>query len=146
MYVCAHAYVYVLWSPVWDLYERVFLAACDAAQMDVAEECSRALLKKFGQKSLRVRRLFGMREELHGGERLLKAEQVYDGILKEDPTHMGAWKRKVTLFKSVGDITGAIAELNQYVYMCSGRVCIAVGMGCYIQTCFFSALPSTFAS
>ncbi len=42
-----------------------------------------------------------------------KAEQYLDSnILKQDPTNMGAWKRKVCLYKEAGDLHSAIVGIR----------------------------------
>eukprot|EP00455_Lapot_gusevi_P045096 TRINITY_DN5733_c0_g1_i5.p1 TRINITY_DN5733_c0_g1~~TRINITY_DN5733_c0_g1_i5.p1 ORF type:complete len:209 (+),score=32.56 TRINITY_DN5733_c0_g1_i5:193-819(+) len=70
------------------------------------------LIKQFGS-GLRVRRLRGMWLEANGD--FQKADEVYTSILKEDPTNMMAWKRKIALLKAGSPPPVVISELNNYL-------------------------------
>ncbi len=37
----------------------------------------------------------------------------YDELLKEDPTHVAAWKRRISILRRVGHIDKAVEELNE---------------------------------
>lgn len=121
---CSSSSQFVSAASVWDLYERVLLAAADCARPDIADHCLRALIKRFGAKSLRVRTLAGSVFEMDDERtaqsaeletRTREAEKQYDHVLKADPVNMAAWKRKVAVCKAEGDLTSATIELNQYL-------------------------------
>lgn len=58
----------------------------------VYQSCIDKLKARFTEKSLRFRRLLGMRFEAQG--KLDEAQEVYDTILQEDDTNMVKKKRK----------------------------------------------------
>ncbi|KAI8097682.1 TPR repeat protein 35 [Halteromyces radiatus] len=106
-------YTTKLGDEVWPLYEQICIAALDVDDQNLANVCIDHLQKRFGESSLRFRRLLGMRHEAAG--RLDEAQQVYDSILQEDETHMLASKRQIALFKTRNKDQEAVEALTKYL-------------------------------
>jgi len=109
-----------LGDEVWELYERVFIAALECHQndkegktYDVASFCLQSLRAKFGNSSTRYLRLVMMEKESKGlyEDALVNAQK----ILKQDPSNMHAWKRKIAIYKAAKDEEKAIEELAKYL-------------------------------
>ncbi|KAI8068213.1 hypothetical protein BC940DRAFT_273120 [Gongronella butleri] len=102
-----------LGDEVWPLYEQVTIAAFDVGDKELAAHCIEQLHKRFGDTSLRYRRLLGMQHEANG--RLEEAQRVYDEILAEDETNMPASKRQIALLKTRNKTGEMIQALTQYL-------------------------------
>jgi len=100
-----------LGNGIWDLYERVFMAALDCHNHDRRDQCMDALMARFPE-SRRVRMLSGLLKEMHGDYK--GAMSLYEKILDNDPVNVRVWKRKVCIHKAQGHIDDAILELNKY--------------------------------
>uniref|UniRef100_A0A7S3M0G9 ER membrane protein complex subunit 2 n=1 Tax=Spumella elongata TaxID=89044 RepID=A0A7S3M0G9_9STRA len=96
-------------SEVWNLYEQICIAALDNGDSNFANECITILLKKFPNSS-RVGRLVGMQNEQCG--KYEAALEVYTDLLKKNPANLMVLKRKVCVFKAMGDTKRQIEELN----------------------------------
>lgn len=96
---------------IWDMYERVFMAALDCHDNKSRDLCIDALMAKFPD-SNRVRMLSGLMKEVHGDYQ--GAMTDYNGILEQDPVNMRVWKRKICVYKAKGSVEDAIGELNKY--------------------------------
>ncbi|KAG1170665.1 hypothetical protein G6F70_000989 [Rhizopus microsporus] len=91
-------YTSTLGDQVWPFYEQAAIAALDTQNFTLANYCIDKLKHRFTEKSLRFRRLLGMRYEAQG--LLDEAQEVYDSILKEDETNLLASKRQIALLKA----------------------------------------------
>lgn len=100
-----------LGDEVWDMYERVFIAALDCHDHKYRDKCMDALMARFPD-SNRVRMLSGLLIEVHGDYK--GAMDLYNKILDNDPVNIRVWKRKVCIHKAQGNIEDAILELNKY--------------------------------
>jgi len=98
---------------LWDIYEQVFIAALDAHDTSLANDLINKIIKQFGQKSIRIRRLVGMQLEAQG--KWKKAEDLYNSILEEDPANVMAMKRQICIRKAMGDTVTTIKILNEYL-------------------------------
>ena len=74
--------------------------------------CLEALLLKFGNAGLRMRRLLGLHCEYH--QRWEEAVDHYEAVLAADPTSIPAHKRLIAVAKSRGKVDDAIARLVKY--------------------------------
>ncbi|ORZ05471.1 hypothetical protein BCR42DRAFT_337973 [Absidia repens] len=102
-----------LGDEVWPLYEQICIAALDVDDQALANRCIEHLQKRFGESSLRFRRLLGMRHEAAG--RLDEAQQIYDSILQEDETNMLASKRQIALLKARNKDQEVVDALTKYL-------------------------------
>ncbi|KAJ3425108.1 tetratricopeptide repeat protein [Anaeramoeba flamelloides] len=96
---------------LFEVMEQVFLAG-----LDVNLEESNALLLKLQKqfpKSLRVTKLSGLFEEAVGNWK--KAENIYQSILKNNPSDQIAQKRLVCISKAQGNTKLTIQNLNKYL-------------------------------
>jgi len=100
-----------LGEDVWDMYERVFMAALDCHDNKHRDRCIDALIARFPD-SNRVRMLSGLLKEERGD--YTGALELYDIIMEQDPVNMKVWKRKVCIHKAQGCIPDAITELTKY--------------------------------
>ncbi|KAJ4955390.1 hypothetical protein NE237_012173 [Protea cynaroides] len=96
----------------WTLYEQVAIAAMDCQCLDTAEDCVKALKKKFPE-STRVGRLEGL--FLEAKESWADAETVYSSLLEDNPLDQVVHKRRVAMAKAQGNISVAIEWLNKYL-------------------------------
>uniref|UniRef100_A0A5S6Q9Z3 ER membrane protein complex subunit 2 n=1 Tax=Trichuris muris TaxID=70415 RepID=A0A5S6Q9Z3_TRIMR len=96
----------------WLIYEQVYIAALDCANMAVASYCFSALERKF-KKGQRLLRLQAMSLEANG--MLLEAIHIYDTLIKVDPTNPLNYKRKVTSLVALGKVQEAIKELCDHL-------------------------------
>lgn len=94
---------------VWNLYEQICIAALDNGDSKFANECILIMLKKFPDSS-RVGRLVGMQNEQNG--KYEAALEIYTDLLKKNPANLMVLKRKVCVFKAMGDAKREIEELN----------------------------------
>jgi tetratricopeptide (TPR) repeat protein len=94
---------------VWDVYEQVCVAALDCGDLETAESCHSKLKNQFPG-SVRVQKLRGMILEASG--KYSEAFKFYEAALEAEPTSSVLWKRKVAVFKAMGDTDSAISELN----------------------------------
>lgn len=94
---------------MWNLYEQICIAALDNGDSKFANECITILLKKFPNSS-RVGRLVGMQNEQSG--KYEAALEVYTDLLKKNPANLMVLKRKICVFKAMGDTKRQIEELN----------------------------------
>lgn len=101
-----------LGNAVWDLYERVFVAALDAHDYPVAAWCLSTLDAQWPG-STRVARLKGMNSEARG--HFAAADDLYTEFLEDDQANMSLQRRRVACAKGAGDLAGAIKLLNAYV-------------------------------
>ncbi|ORX51597.1 tetratricopeptide repeat protein 35-B-like protein [Hesseltinella vesiculosa] len=102
-----------LGDEVWPFYEQVCIAAMDTGDKDLTNYCIQQLQARFGESSLRFRRLLGMKHEASG--RLEEAQKVYDSILAEDETNMLTSKRQIALLKTRNKIPDMIKALTKYL-------------------------------
>jgi len=105
-----------LGNEVWGVYERVCMSAVDVNDLVLAEQCYKKLRAKFG-KSARVTILEGVILEAQGKH--TQAEVLYDAIIKDDPVHQAASKRKICVAKERGDTVLAIELLNKFLKLSS---------------------------
>ena len=105
-----------LGDELWTIHEQVFVAALDCGRIDLATSCLRALHQQF-PKSLRVRKLRGMRSEAL--EEWDEAKKIYEGILAEDPANLIVRKRHIAVTKAQNVPSETVKELKEYldVYM-----------------------------
>ena len=82
---------------MWSLYEQIYIGALECGDIGLVDECSKRLNKKFPE-SVRVKRLLGMQFEYN--KEYKRALELYDGLLKSNPSNLLILKRKVT---STGD-------------------------------------------
>ncbi|KAI9313869.1 TPR-like protein [Dichotomocladium elegans] len=106
-------YITKLNDQAWPLYEQITIAALDVGDYDLAKHCLAELEARFGENSLRLQRLKGMRLEAEG--KLTEAQAIYDSILERDPTHMLASKRQIVLLKERNKHDEAIEALTKYL-------------------------------
>lgn len=106
-------YTTKLGDQVWPFYEQVAIAALDVQDFVLADYCIDKLKDRFTEKSLRFRRLLGMRYEVKG--QLDEAQEVYDTILQEDDTNMLASKRQIALLKARNKEQEMIDALTKYL-------------------------------
>ncbi|KAG1097768.1 hypothetical protein G6F42_018117 [Rhizopus arrhizus] len=106
-------YTAKLGDAIWPFYEQVAIAALDVQDFSLADTCIDKLKTRFTEKSLRFRRLLGMRFEAQG--KLDEAQEVYDTILQEDDTNMLASKRQIALLKTRNKESDMIEALTKYL-------------------------------
>ncbi|KAI8091064.1 uncharacterized protein B0P05DRAFT_528619 [Gilbertella persicaria] len=106
-------YTSKLGDQVWPFYEQIAIAALDVQDFDLANLCIDKLKERFTEKSLRFRRLLGMRYEAQG--KLDEAQEVYDTILQQDDTNMLASKRQIALLKARNKENEMIEALTKYL-------------------------------
>ncbi|GAA5807069.1 hypothetical protein MFLAVUS_000419 [Mucor flavus] len=106
-------YTSKLGDQIWPFYEQVAVAALDVQDFTLADFCIDKLKERFTEKSLRFRRLLGMRFEAQG--QLDEAQEVYDTILQEDDTNMLASKRQIALLKARNKEQDMIDALTKYL-------------------------------
>ncbi|KAG7556790.1 Tetratricopeptide repeat-containing domain [Arabidopsis suecica] len=96
----------------WTLNEQVAIAAMDCQCLDVAQNCVKALQKKFPG-SKRVGSLEALLLESKGlwGE----AEEAYSSLLEDNPLDQAIHKRRVAISKALGKPSVAIELLNKYL-------------------------------
>lgn len=94
----------------YNLTETAIIAAVDLGQDAKATELFRGLVRKFGSKSVRVRRLQGMLLEAAG--KTDNAMEVYRGVLGENPTDPFVARRLCALHRAGGDYRKAAAALE----------------------------------
>jgi len=99
----------------WRLLERVTICSLELDDKQTAADCIKELTVKFTKNSNRVRILRGMFYETK--DEIKKAQDEYDFILdaKNDPNHMMAQKRKISLLISSRRTTEAIKGLCEYL-------------------------------
>jgi len=94
--------------------EQVLIAAIDLHDQTLGERCYEYLKGRFGNKSLRVRRLLGLGLEADGDYE--EAEKLYNNLLQENPACSFALKRKHCLLKAqVGREMDAMDALKTYL-------------------------------
>ncbi|KAI0231077.1 ER membrane protein complex subunit 2 [Lamellibrachia satsuma] len=103
---------YKLGDELWIVYEQVCIAACDCHQRSLAETCVTALKRQFPS-SCRVHRLEGLL--LESEDDYEGAMEIYQEMLKDDPTNSLVRKRVVSVLKEQNKIAEAIKELNNYL-------------------------------
>nr|AFK46092.1 unknown [Lotus japonicus] len=96
----------------WTLYEQVALAAMDTHSLDVAQDCTKILRKRFPE-SKRVGRLEAMLLEAKGSWEM--AEKACTSLLEDNPVDQTIHKRRVAMAKAQGNISGALDFLNKYL-------------------------------
>ncbi|KAI8375971.1 uncharacterized protein BYT42DRAFT_572949 [Radiomyces spectabilis] len=106
-------YLAKLGDQVWPILEQITIAALDVGDFTLANHCIDQLKSRFSEKSLRFRRLLGMRFEAQG--KLDEAQAIYDSILEEDDTNMLASKRQIALLKARNKPLEAIDTLTKYL-------------------------------
>ncbi len=89
-----------------------------------------------------MQKLQGLLFEAQG--KFAHALATYKQMLEKDPVHVGAWKRRIAIHKSNGDVHEAIIELNNYCrygFVFSFVCCIpTMGSQHHRQSCFTSSL------
>ncbi|EGG18277.1 hypothetical protein DFA_03771 [Cavenderia fasciculata] len=98
----------------YDIVEQVVLALleCNKAK-EASEFIEDRLVKKFGEKSVRVSRLRAM--QLECSNTFGKANDIYVGVLEKYPADQLTMKRQVSILKSKGQYQQAITMLNTYL-------------------------------
>ncbi|KAG8985955.1 hypothetical protein FRB90_004347, partial [Tulasnella sp. 427] len=96
----------------WSFLEQLAAASLDLGRDDIADDCLNQLNDRFPD-SPRVQVLYGMRREAQGD--LMGALKLYDAILEVDEAHAGIWKRRVAVFRQLGDTKRAVEDLCQYL-------------------------------
>ncbi|KAL6989525.1 hypothetical protein U1Q18_015276 [Sarracenia purpurea var. burkii] len=96
----------------WTLYEQVAIAAMDCQCLDVAKDCIKVLQKKFPD-SKRVGRLEAMLLEAKGS--WAEAEKAYSSLLEDNPLDQVIHKRRASMARAQGNLSGAIELLNKYL-------------------------------
>jgi len=97
---------------IWLICEQVYVAALDVGRFDLADVCMSKLCNNFPD-SVRVATLDAMKLEAIGDYD--EALEIYNQLIKENPTNAEVRKRKVGLLKSKGNNTEAIKELCNYL-------------------------------
>lgn len=92
--------------------EQVFIAALDAYDMKIADDCLDTLSEQFPN-SLRIQRLQALK--LEALERYDEALEQLQMIIKHDKTAAAPRKRRVAILKACGRIPEAIRELTEYL-------------------------------
>lgn len=95
----------------------MYIAALEFGDIDLVDQCSKQLCKKFPG-SVRVRRLLGMQYEYNGEYNL--ALDLYDTLLAENPSNLLVLKRKVCAYKSKGDLKAAVLEIHKILKIIYG--------------------------
>ncbi|KAG8928735.1 hypothetical protein FRC02_006518 [Tulasnella sp. 418] len=99
----------------WAFLEQIAFAAMDLGRVEIADDCITQLEERFPD-STRVQVLHGMRLECSGDKKdLLDALQMYDKTLQEDDANAGIWKRRVAVYKQLGDAKSAVEDLCRYL-------------------------------
>ncbi|KAH7849106.1 hypothetical protein Vadar_013062 [Vaccinium darrowii] len=100
----------------WTLYEQVAIAAMDCQCIDVAKDCVKVLQKRFPD-SKRVGKLEALILEAKGS--WAEAEKAYSNLLEDNPLDQVIHKRRATMEKAQGNLSGAVEWLNKYleIYM-----------------------------
>lgn len=96
----------------WTLYEQVAIAAMDCQRLDIAQNCTKVLLKKFPE-SKRVGKLEALLLEAKGLWE--EAEKAYSSLLEDNPLDQVIHKRRVAMAKARGNLSLAIEFLNKYL-------------------------------
>ncbi|KAG8945228.1 hypothetical protein FRC04_001134 [Tulasnella sp. 424] len=96
----------------WSFLEQLTAASLDLGRDDVAEDCLNQLNERFPD-SPRVQVLYGMRREAAGD--LAGALKLYDAILEVEEAHVGIWKRRVAVYRQLGDTKRAVDDLCHYL-------------------------------
>lgn len=102
-----------LGDEAWAINEQVCIAAMDCNVTDLGDKCYKALRVKFGADSVRLGILEGMQYESRGKWDL--AKELYEGLLKLDPTNAAIMKRQVALLIGQSQIPAAIKKMNAYL-------------------------------
>ncbi|VDP02718.1 unnamed protein product [Soboliphyme baturini] len=97
---------------LWIVYEQVYIAALDCANMEVAQDCLSELYKKFN-KSRRLLKLEAMMLEATG--RYPEAVKLYDSLIKMDETNPVYYKRRIAVLMAQGKNASAIRDLCEYL-------------------------------
>jgi len=96
----------------WSFLEQLALAAMDTARYDLADDCINRLDEKFPE-SPRVDCLRGIRIESTG--RLKEALDYYEEALEVDEGNAAFWKRKIAVYRQMGEVDKCIEELGKYL-------------------------------
>jgi len=96
----------------WAFLEQLAFAAIDLGKEDVADDCLTQLNERFPD-SPRVQMLYGMQVEATG--KLSEALKLYDSILAVDDANAGIWRRRVAVYKQMGDRRRAVEDLCAYL-------------------------------
>ncbi|KAI8994512.1 hypothetical protein BDB01DRAFT_194686 [Pilobolus umbonatus] len=102
-----------LGDQIWPFYEQVTVAALDTQNFELAQYCTEQLKERFGEDSLRFKRLLGMKLEAEG--KLDEAQEVYSSILQQDDTNMLASKRQIALLKARNKEHDMVEALTTYL-------------------------------
>ena len=94
----------------YSILEINVIAALDCGKINQASQSLTILRKKFGVKSIRVRKLQGLLYEAQGEEKM--ARDVYDLLIRDAPSDSFPVKRQAALLKSQGKVTEAIRLLE----------------------------------
>lgn len=100
-----------LGDELWLVCEQLFIAALDICRYDVADICLEKLFSNFPN-SIRVQKLMAMKFE--ATDSYDKALDIYDELIKEDPTNAAIKKRKIAILK-IKNREGAIKQLSVYL-------------------------------
>jgi len=106
-----------LGSDIWQLYEDVAIAALDEDDAKLADSCVKRLKGRFGETSMRVRRLIGMQCEASG--KFAEAKRIYESVLEENPANQLVKKRLVSILCAQGKRKEAIATLVEHIKLCA---------------------------
>ncbi|KRX82101.1 ER membrane protein complex subunit 2-B, partial [Trichinella sp. T6] len=96
----------------WAVYEQVYIAAIDCADVEIASSTLTAMHKKF-QKSERLVRLQGLCLEADG--QYEEAMELYSMLMETNPTNLSNAKRRIACLISLGRTNEAIRELCSHL-------------------------------
>ncbi|KAG8882144.1 hypothetical protein FRB97_008632 [Tulasnella sp. 331] len=96
----------------WAFLEQLTMAAMDLGRGPLADDCILRLEERFPD-SPRVQVLQGMRREAAG--KLQEALKIYDLILDVEEANAGIWKRRVAVYRQLGETQLAAEDLCEYL-------------------------------
>mmetsp|Transcript_13790 Transcript_13790/g.15719 ORF Transcript_13790/g.15719 Transcript_13790/m.15719 type:complete len:294 (+) Transcript_13790:150-1031(+) len=101
-----------LGDDVWEVREKVFLAALDEYDLQSAERELKQIEKRFPD-SIRMKKLKALLLEVKG--EFKEAKQLYTTLEKEDEHDKAATKRKIAIMKTQGHVDAARKALGEYL-------------------------------
>ncbi|KAG8906374.1 hypothetical protein FRB99_007058 [Tulasnella sp. 403] len=96
----------------WAFLEQLCLAALDLGNAEIVNDCIARLDERFPE-SPRVLILQGMRREASG--KLSEALEIYDALLRENDSNAGIWKRRIAVYRQLGETKRAVEALCAYL-------------------------------
>lgn len=98
----------------YTVWEQYFIACLELRNHQQAAACLQHLVKRFGQPSTRVRKLYGLLAESAGEKD--KAKQIYESILKDSPADAFVVKRFSAMCKAEGRYQDAVDALESVAH------------------------------